>query len=35
MLGITVANQPIEEVLFFLIIPLFYIVIWEVVKKKC
>ncbi|MEM4554521.1 MAG: lycopene cyclase domain-containing protein [Candidatus Anstonellaceae archaeon] len=35
MLGIVVANQPIEEVLFFVVIPLFYVVVWEVVKKKC
>jgi lycopene cyclase domain-containing protein len=33
MLGIVILNQPVEEVAFFLVIPLFYIVVWEAVKK--
>jgi lycopene cyclase domain-containing protein len=33
MLGIVIINQPIEELLFFIVIPLFYIIVWEAVKK--
>ena len=33
MLGIILLNQPIEELAFFLIIPLFHIVVWEAIKK--
>ena len=32
MLGFFVGNQPVEEVLFFAAIPLFYIVSWESLK---
>ena len=33
MLGIVVLNQPLEELLFFIVIPLFYLVVWETVKR--
>ena len=33
MLGIVIINQPIEELAFFLVIPLFYIVAWETIRK--
>ena len=33
MLGILIINQPIEEIAFFIIIPLFHIVVWEAIKK--
>jgi lycopene cyclase domain-containing protein len=33
MLGIVVLNQPLEELAFFLVIPLFYIVVWEAIRK--
>lgn len=33
MLGIVIINQPIEELAFFVVIPLFYIIVWEAVKK--
>ena len=33
MLGIVLLNQPVEELAFFLIIPLFHIVVWEAIKK--
>lgn len=34
VLGFFLLNQPVEEVAFFLVIPFFYIVIWEILKKK-
>ena len=33
MLGIVIVNQPIEELAFFLVIPLFHIVVWEAIKR--
>mgnify|MGYP001591276846 CR=1 FL=1 len=33
MLGILIENQPVEEILFFLIIPFFGIVLWEIANK--
>lgn len=33
MLGIVIINQPIEELAFFLVVPLFHIVVWEAIKK--
>jgi len=33
MLGIVVLNQPVEELLFFIVVPLFYLVVWEMVKR--
>ncbi len=33
MLGIVIVNQPVEELMFFVVIPLFYIIVWEAVKK--
>jgi len=34
MLGVVIYNQPIEEIAFFAVVPLFYVVVWETVKKK-
>lgn len=33
-LGFFIINQPLEEILFFFVIPFFYIVVWEILKKK-
>ncbi len=33
MLGIVIVNQPVEELAFFIVIPFFYIIVWEAVKK--
>ncbi|MCX8198124.1 MAG: lycopene cyclase domain-containing protein [Candidatus Micrarchaeota archaeon] len=33
MSGIIILNQPIEELAFFLVIPFFYVVVWEAAKK--
>lgn len=33
MLGIVLINQPIEELAFFVVIPLFHIIAWEAIKK--
>jgi len=33
MLGIVIINQPIEELAFFIAVPLFYIAVWESAKK--
>lgn len=33
MLGVVIINQPIEEIAFFLVIPLFHIIVWETIKK--
>jgi lycopene cyclase domain-containing protein len=33
MLGFTIGNQPLEEILFFMIIPFFGIVVWEIAGK--
>jgi len=33
MLGIVIINQPVEELAFFIVIPLFYLVVWETVNK--
>ncbi len=33
MLGIVILNQPIEELAFFIVIPLFHIVVWETIKR--
>ena len=33
MLGIVIINQPLEEIAFFIVIPLFYLVVWESIKK--
>lgn len=34
MLGIIIFNQPIEELAFFVVVPFFYVVVWEVCRKK-
>jgi lycopene cyclase domain-containing protein len=34
MTGIVIWNQPLEELFFFVVIPYFYVVIWEVVKRN-
>jgi lycopene cyclase domain-containing protein len=33
MLGIVIINQPLEELGFFIIIPLFHLVVWEAIKR--
>lgn len=32
-LNILIGNQPIEEIAFFLVIPFFGIVLWEMIRK--
>lgn len=32
--GIFFLNQPIEEILFFWIVPFFYVTVWEIFKKR-
>ncbi len=34
LLGAFVGNQPVEEIAFFIVVPLFYIVIWEIAKRQ-
>ena len=34
IIGFFVFNQPIEEILFFTVVPFFYIVSWEILKKE-
>ncbi len=31
--GFFVGNQPVEEIAFFVVVPLFYVVIWEIAKR--
>lgn len=33
MLGLTLRNLPVEEILFFIIVPFFGIVVWEIAGK--
>jgi hypothetical protein len=33
MLGPVIINQPLEELAFFIVIPLFHIIVWEAIKK--
>ncbi|MCX8196728.1 MAG: lycopene cyclase domain-containing protein [Candidatus Micrarchaeota archaeon] len=33
MTGIVIINQPIEELLFFVVAPFFYLTVWEVTKR--
>jgi lycopene cyclase domain-containing protein len=33
MTGIVLLNQPLEELLFFIVVPFFYVVAWECSKK--
>ncbi|MCX8174775.1 MAG: lycopene cyclase domain-containing protein [Candidatus Micrarchaeota archaeon] len=33
MAGAVIYNQPLEELAFFVVIPLFYVVVWETAKK--
>ncbi len=33
MTGIVLLNQPLEELLFFIAVPYFYLVVWECSKK--
>lgn len=33
MAGFFILNQPIEEVLFFLVVPFFYLTVWQILKK--
>lgn len=33
IIGVFIFNQPIEEILFFFVIPYFYLVVWEIFKK--
>ncbi|MBI2444819.1 lycopene cyclase domain-containing protein [Candidatus Micrarchaeota archaeon] len=32
--GFFVGNQPVEEIAFFLVVPLFYVAVWEISKGK-
>lgn len=34
LLGVFVGNQPLEEIVFFFVIPFFYITIWEMAKAR-
>lgn len=34
LLGIFLANQPVEEIAFFFIVPLFYVTVWEACKRQ-
>ncbi|MBI5553569.1 MAG: lycopene cyclase domain-containing protein [Candidatus Diapherotrites archaeon] len=33
VIGVWFLNQPLEELLFFLIVPFFYVVAWEALKQ--
>lgn len=33
-LGFFIANQPLEEIAFFVVIPFFYLVVWEIFKQR-
>ncbi|MBI5226138.1 lycopene cyclase domain-containing protein [Candidatus Micrarchaeota archaeon] len=33
LIGPFIGNQPLEEIAFFFVVPLFYLTIWEVAKK--
>ncbi len=34
VVGSFIGNQPIEEVAFFFVVPLFYLTVWEIAKAK-
>lgn len=34
MVGIIILNQPLEEILFFFVIPFFYLVCWVVLRER-
>lgn len=34
MLDIAVFNQPVEELAFFAVVPFFYVVVWEICRKR-
>lgn len=34
LLGVFVGNQPVEEIAFFFVVPLFYVTIWEITKSR-
>lgn len=34
LLGLFVGNQPVEELAFFFVVPLFYLTVWEVAKTR-
>ena len=33
MLGPVIINQPLDELAFFVVVPLFHIIVWEAIKK--
>ncbi len=34
LLGLLIGNQPVEEIAFFIVVPTFYVVAWEIAKRQ-